>query len=555
MGVRVVRKLHGEAASAPPSSILAASLLVSAAALWSASSFAAGSPLADAARANDTAKVRQLLASGAKVDLPASDGSTALLWAVYNDRIDTVNALIAAGANVDAANAYGVTPLLQASRGGDPALIKTLLDAGADVHATLASGETPLMAAARTGRVDAIRALLAGGADPNAADAFQQETALMWAAAEGHLGAVDALLDAGADPNAQAHVNALKKRKNADFPSGGFTALMWAVRGGHEAIVEHLVKGGAKLSLRNGDGLTAMMIAVINDRLDLAAKLLELGADANDGSLFYAVKMRDATTDWYAHDGSRLWPSHANRLSPVDLIERLLDAGADPNKPFVGELHVTAMCCDPEDNATPFYRAAIAADVDVLKLLLAHGAALDWTPSKVEGGKRGANAKAGQPVLIAAAEGGYGTPPSGGPGNIRERMPTWRDPGNRSPADAVRLLLDAGADPNAAAPDGTTPLHAAVAKHRLDVVRVLVAGGAKLDARNKDGLTPLDLAEGRHAKGAKAKPMTVYKPLAGDDVAKPEEIAAALREYMKKAGVAIVRHGEAAPALARNDAR
>ena len=433
MRIRVVQGLAGEAASALWLWALAVSLLAVGALFWPAPpTSAADNPLAVAAQAGDSAKVKELLATGANVDLPGRDGSTALLWAVYNDRIETVKTLIAAGAHVNTVNPYGLTPLLQASRVGDASLIKALLDAGADVHDKLASGETPLMAAARVGRVDAIETLLAAGADPNAADRFQKQTPLMWAAAEGHLEAVEALLKAGANPNAQARVNPLKKRKNADFPTGGFTALMWAVRDGHEAIAERLVKAGAKFDLRNGDGLTAMMIAVINDRLDLAADLLKHGADANDGSLFYAVKMHDATMDWYAHDGSHLWPEHHNKRSSIDLIELLLDAGADPNKPFVGELHDAAMCCDPADNATPFYRAAIAADVDVLKLLLAHGAKLAWTPAKVENGKRGANANVGQPALIAAVKGGYGVPPSGGPGNVRERMPTWREPGNRS---------------------------------------------------------------------------------------------------------------------------
>ena len=58
--------------------------------------------------------------------------------------------------------------------------------------------------------------------------------------------------------------------------------------------------------MTNGDGATAMIIAIVNDRFDLAATLLELGADANDGSLYHAVEMHDATTDMRARDGSRL---------------------------------------------------------------------------------------------------------------------------------------------------------------------------------------------------------------------------------------------------------
>src|SRR5690606_18475563 len=115
-------------------------------------------------------------------------------------------------------------------------------------------------------------------------------TALMWAAAEGHVEVVDALLASGADPNLQAHVTSLTDRHNADHPTGGFTALMWAVRNGHEETVRRLVAGGADLHLKNGDGATATTIAIYNDRFDLAATLVNLGADVNDGSLYVAVE-------------------------------------------------------------------------------------------------------------------------------------------------------------------------------------------------------------------------------------------------------------------------
>ena len=458
-------------------------------------------PLIVAARDGNLTAVRTLIAKRSNVNEPARDGSTALLWAVYHADLDMVRSLLAAGATVDAPNRFGITPLLQASRTGDAAVIDLLLKAGADKSLGHPEGETPLMAAARVGRVEAVRLLLEAGADANATDAYQHQTPLMWAAVEGHLDVIKLLLQSGADPNRQARITTITERKHADHPTGGFTALMFAVRNGHADAAAALIQGGAKPSLTNGDGVTALTVAIVNDRLDLASRLLDLGADANDGSLYFAVDMRDATTDMRARDGSRLRADHPNTLSALDLVKQLLERGADPNKAFVGQLHSTTLCCGEEINASPFYRAAVAADVEALKLMIAHGAQIEWTPAEVKkdgkGGAagRGMNANVGKTPIMVAMTGGRGAAFAAGPGFERLGPPPFREASNRNPADAVQALLAAGANPNVKAPDGATPLHQAVQARQVAIVRALVAAGAKLDATNKDNLTPLQLAE------------------------------------------------------------
>jgi ankyrin repeat protein len=461
-------------------------------------------PLVTAARNDDLQAVRTLLAKRPDVNEHAPDGSTAILWATYHSNLEMARALIAAGAAVNTPNHYGITPLLQASRSGDAPLVAALLKAGADVAVTHPDGETPLMAASRTGHVDAVRLLIEARANVNVADSYQQETALMWAAAEGHVDVVKALLEAGADPNRKAYVTTIEDRKHGDHPTGGFTALMFAARDGHEDVISALIKGGADPKLTNGDGLTATMVAVVNDWFDLAGKLVDLGADPSDGSLYFAVDMHDATTDMRAHDGSRLRSTHPNKLTALDLVKLLLDRGADPNKPFVGQLHSTTLCCDPELNGSPFYRAAVASDVEAMKLMLAHGAQIEWSPSEVKkvakagaaaaGGGRG-NPNVGKTPVMVAMTGGRGAAFAAGPGFGRLGPPPFREASNREPLDAIKVLLAAGANPNAKAPDGSTPLHQAVQARQVPIIRELVACGAKLDATNKDNLTPLQLAE------------------------------------------------------------
>ena len=132
-----------------------------AAVLWSA----AGDPaLVVAARDGDFEAVRALLAKRVNVNETARDGSTALLWAVYQLRPRRWCARSSRPARtLNTPNRYGVTPLLQASRTGDAPMIAELLKAGADVRKSVhPEGETPLMAASRTGKLDAVELLLEG---------------------------------------------------------------------------------------------------------------------------------------------------------------------------------------------------------------------------------------------------------------------------------------------------------------------------------------------------------------------------------------------------------
>lgn len=508
-----------------------------------------------AARDGDLGRVRELIGAGADVNQPEPDGSTPLLWAAYHSDVEMVKALLAAGADPDAANRFGMTPLMQASRYGDAEVIRALLDGGASLDVEHPEGVTPLMMAARSGSVPAVTLLLERGSDPNAVESQWNQTALMWAAAEGHLDVVDVLLDAGADPNIQARVTELTRRSTrTDFPTGGFTALMWAARNGDEAIVRRLVEGGADINMKNGDGATALMLAIINDRFDFAAKLLELGADPNDGSLYRAAEMREATTDWLAKDGTRLRSNHPNELTALDLIRLLLEKGADPNKPYVGQMHSTSMCCDTFENGTPFFRAAIAADVAALELMIQHGADLEWSPTTVEGGGPMANRNVGKTPLMVAMDGGKGVGMAGGPGDIREgRPPPFREEANRSPADAVRLLLAAGANPDAVTPDkGESALHIAARDGKLDIIEILAEAGATLDLRNKAGETALEIVE----KMPPREPPPLTGALAGQPQgAQPAEVAELLRALMAERGFPVAEPSSVQAAVSAGEAR
>jgi hypothetical protein len=81
--------------------------------------------------------------------------------------------------------------------------------------------------------------------------------------------------------------------------------------------------------------------------------------------------------------------------------------------------------------------------------------------------------------------------------------------------DAVRFLLEAGADPNTRDQSGNTVLMGAAFKGHLEIVELLVRADAAIDARNPKGQTALNFAQmfGRSAvaiylKSQERKPKT-----------------------------------------------
>ena len=90
-------------------------------------------------------------------------------------------------------------------------------------------------------------------------------------------------------------------------------------------------------------------------------------------------------------------------------------------------------------------------------------------------------------VLTAALSAAAHAQPAFGP-------PELVDAAKRSDHAAVRALLAAGADPDAAWGDGTTALHWAAHRDAPALVADLLAAGADVDAADDHGITPLALA-------------------------------------------------------------
>ena len=162
----------------------------------------ADSPVADAAERGDLEAVRELLRQGADPNAAQNDGMTALHWAAAENEAEIARTLLYAGATVRATTRLGgYTPLHLAGRAGHAEVAAILLEAGADPDAVTATGVTAMHFAADADAALVVTALAARGANVNARDGFSERTPLMFAAARGADAAMAALLDAGADPS------------------------------------------------------------------------------------------------------------------------------------------------------------------------------------------------------------------------------------------------------------------------------------------------------------------------------------------------------------------
>ena len=362
--------------------------------------------------------------------------------------------------------------VVDAAKTPDTVALRRLIDQRMDVNDTDVDGTSALHWAVHRDDVNAVDLLLGAGAKASATNRYGV-TPLSLACINGNARIVDHLLKAGSDPNT----------RSADDE----TALMTASRTGATEVVKLLVAGGADVNAKEtwlaagadvnekgGEGTPALILAIVNAHYELAAYLLDVGADPNadapGGTSLHAI----TRTRNYEY-GKVVRPAavQTGNMSDLELVDLLFAYGADPNVQIVKPLPRQGGF----DNnylkligATPFLLAARAADPTLMRILLDYGA--DPTIRTSENVT---------PLMVAA---GMGYVQGQSIGYDRERY------------QAVKLLVDLGADVHAASDSGETAMHGAATGGVNDVVTLLVQSGAKLDTKSKDGWTPLSIADG-----------------------------------------------------------
>jgi ankyrin repeat protein len=248
-----------------------------------------------------------------------------------------------------------------------------------------------------------------------------------------------------------------------------------------------LLDKGAKINQLGGDGTTPLMMAVINGHFDLAMELLQRGGDpklataAGGTPLYRVIDVQWAPKAFYPQPSVK-----QERVTYLELMKALLEKGANPNVRLARQLWYTGygfelMGVDPA-GATPFWRAAEVADLEAMKLLVAHGADPN-TPSE----------EGVTPLLVAAGDGFHGNDAITVPGG---RLQAVKYLVEVSKADVNATDNRGGAD---TAIEHThtrafTAVHAAAARGDNEMILYLVSKGARLDLVGKNGLNVADMA-------------------------------------------------------------
>jgi uncharacterized protein len=487
----------------------AARLLISAGAKVDAANREGITPLHMASLYGNVEFINALVNAGADAKQKGPHGETMVMLAARSGSAESIKLLLRAGGDVNAREPVrGTTALMWAVEQKHPAVVKALLDGGADHHAKSGPAGLPrnyMAQKVNTANVEAamkrwseavkngrtyeqqltfeeangkrVQRLLPDFTKDDlssiakfiaqAAANFDLDTILDFIrpqviAAGKDVEELDRLVrEQIAETEASANDSDVVVAGLVGRGGGGLTALVFAAREGDLESTKLLVAAGADVNQTTEYGWTPLLTATNNRHYKVAAWLVENGANVNLANKGGWTPLYLATDNRNIEGGD--FPVPKPDMDHLDLIRILLDHGANPNfrsKDDTLTRTIFTMQWFFEAGATPFVRAAQSGDVELLKLLLAHGA------------DPGIATDFGDTALSAAAGIGWVE------GVTYEHSV-------KDNLEAVKMLLELGLDPNSANRDGRTPLMGAALKGRNDVVQILVDHGAKLDTRDR----------------------------------------------------------------------
>ncbi len=261
-----------------------------------------------------------------------------------------------------------------------------------------------------------------------------------------------------------AGVNAREKR--------GATPLMLAAAYGSLDAMKLLIAAGADVNAKNDFDATALLWSTYD--LDRVRLLVDKGADVNAASKQKRTPLIVAASQNGTAETVRLLLEKGASPAAHDFIgvSPLVAAASTRDPAIVKLLLDTDPRPSPMDLGRALQNASGTGTVENIRMLLAWGADVNAaSPPELAGRVKNGPIALGKftPLLLAVAYGG---------------------------ADAVKVLLDAGAKPDVVDVRGMTPMTLAIATDRPDlrILRLLIEKGASLSTKNLDGETAIDWA-------------------------------------------------------------
>jgi ankyrin repeat protein len=426
--------------------------------------------LESTSRIGNANTLQLLMDSGVdKSCLSGVSGGRYLQLAISNKRMDVARLLLKNGVDVNpplGEDPYNKPPLHFAAAAGDTDIVRLLIEAGARVD-VCAEASTALSNAVESNSADSVdctRILLEAGADVDKAEiearaivdwVYFQKKELYWMILAKSQRAKTSLTISGILCAANRGSGALSQYLNRedickDFRRREMLELALYLAAGwarHLDAVRVLLEFGVDHNVDTVDGETPLLNAVGLENLDMVELLLDAGADVNMPDVLASA----------AHN--------------FDLLNFLIERGADV-KTFGGEALREAAFYDnfasvklllrcganinaqgqPKGGQTPLQSAAKRGRLKMVKYLVNAGAEVNASPSLREGFT----------ALQAAAAGGY--------------------------LEIVKFLLDSGADVNGQPSEieGKTALEASIdyshlRSERLEIFQLLLDNGADIN--------------------------------------------------------------------------
>ncbi|CAI9178267.1 unnamed protein product [Rangifer tarandus platyrhynchus] len=185
-----------------------------------------------------------------------------------NDEDLLVHILQGGNVKVDVPNKFGFTALMVAAQRGYTRLVKILVSHGTDVNLQNGSGKDSLMLACYAGHLDVVKYLRRHGASWDTRD-LGGCTALHWAADGGHCNVIEWMIGDGCEVDV------------VDAGSRWTPLMRVSAVSGNQEVASLLIDAGADVNVKDKDGKTPLMVAVLNNHEELVQLLLDRGADAS----------------------------------------------------------------------------------------------------------------------------------------------------------------------------------------------------------------------------------------------------------------------------------